>query len=108
MSVTIGKKPRHRDAFVRQLSDAITVQIREKKGRPTIAGTARLLEIHRDTLYEWMKEFKVSFSQIQKETVKAVLTEITKMGKFTEKERAALGKTEADEKGQEGENGTTV
>ena len=86
MSMTIGKKPRHREAFVRQLIDAITVQIREKKGRPTIAGTARLLEIHRDTLYEWMKEFKVSFSQVHKETVKSM-----KISKTTEKPVYLIG-----------------
>jgi bifunctional enzyme Fae/Hps len=72
VSVTVGKKPRNRETFVRQLIEAVAVQIREKKGRPTIAGTARLLEIHRDTLYEWMKEFKVSFGQVHRETVKSM------------------------------------
>lgn len=72
MSVTIGKKPKNKDAFIRHLGQAIAVQIREKKGKPTIAGTARLLEIHRDTLYEWMKEFDVSFGQVHRDTVKSM------------------------------------
>jgi len=34
---------------------------RKKTKKPTIAGTAKIMHIHRDTLYEWMREFGVEF-----------------------------------------------
>ncbi len=68
MSGNIGKKPPRREEFIRQLGGAIVTQIQKKK-RPTIAGTAKSLDIHRDTLYQWMKEFDVKFNQVYKETV---------------------------------------
>ncbi len=68
MSGNIGKKPTRREEFIRQLGGAIVTQIQKKK-RPTIAGTAKSLDIHRDTLYQWMKEFDVKFNQVYKETV---------------------------------------
>jgi bifunctional enzyme Fae/Hps len=68
MSGSTSKKPASRKEFVRQLSGAIVKQIQKRK-RPTIAGAARVLDIHRDTLYQWMKEFDVKFNQVYKETV---------------------------------------
>ena len=32
--------------------------------KPTIKGTAEIMGIHRDTLYQWMKDFDVDFSEI--------------------------------------------
>lgn len=64
-----SKKPVSREEFIRQLSEAIVSQIQTKRGKPTIAGTARQLNIHRDTLYEWMKEFNIGFNQVYEETV---------------------------------------
>lgn len=72
MSGTISKKPANKKEFIRQLSEAIAKQIQAKKGKPTIAGTATQLNIHRDTLYEWMKEFDVKFNQVYKEVVMAM------------------------------------
>jgi len=69
VSGVTSKKPVSREDFIRQLSNAIVDQIQTKKGKPTIAGTARQLNIHRDTLYEWMKEFNVEFDHICRETV---------------------------------------
>lgn len=69
MSGVASKKPASKEEFVRQLSDAIAEQIQTKKRKPTIAGTARQLNIHRDTLYEWMKEFDVDFNQVYRENV---------------------------------------
>ncbi len=69
VSGAIGKKPADRETFIRQLRQAIGQQVRTKRGRPTIAGTARQLNIHRDTLYQWMKEFDVKFNEVYKETV---------------------------------------
>ena len=66
MSRLTTKKPATREEFIRQLSDAIAEQIQKKRGKPTIAGAARQMNIHRDTLYEWMKEFHVEFYQISK------------------------------------------
>lgn len=64
-----SKKPVSREEFIRRLSEAIVSQIQTKRGKPTIAGTARQLNIHRDTLYEWMKEFNIGFNQVYEETV---------------------------------------
>ncbi len=36
----------------------------KKTMKPTIAGTAKAMQIHRDTLYEWMKDFAVEFNEI--------------------------------------------
>jgi len=69
VSGVASKKPASKEEFVRQLSDAIAEQIQTKKRKPTIAGTARQLNIHRDTLYEWMKEFDVDFNQVYRENV---------------------------------------
>ena len=75
------KKPANREDFIRQLSGAI-FRYSEKEGRkPTVAGTARHLKIHRDTLYQWMKEFNVDFNQISKET-RMSMKSIIKNGLF--------------------------
>lgn len=65
MSGGTGKKPTSRQQLIRQLREAVAEQTQRKKRKPTISGTARILKIHRDTLYEWMKEFGVEFSEIQ-------------------------------------------
>lgn len=69
MSGSTGKKPADKKEFIRQLSNAITKQVQEGKEKPTIAGAAKQLNIHRDTLYQWMKEFDVDFSKVYEETV---------------------------------------
>jgi bifunctional enzyme Fae/Hps len=72
MSGASGKKPASKEDFVRQLADAIAKQSRQKKGRPTVAGAAKHLGIHRDTLYQWMREFDVDFDQVQRGKVEFV------------------------------------
>ena len=69
MPSAVGKKPDTRESFVRQLSTAIVDQRHKAKKKPTIAGTARHLKIHRDTLYQWMKEFDVEFEEVSKEAM---------------------------------------
>jgi len=69
VSGATSKRPASREEFIRRLSEAIVQQIQTKKGKPTIAGAARQLNIHRDTLYQWMKEFDVEFDQVYKKTV---------------------------------------
>jgi len=39
----------------------------KKTKKPTIAGTAKIMRIHRDTLYEWMREFGIEFDNVLKE-----------------------------------------
>ena len=72
MSDGVGKKPADKQQFIRQLGAAVVEQIQKKKRKPTISGTARILNIHRDTLYEWMKEFGVEFSEIQRQAETSV------------------------------------
>lgn len=66
------KKPETREDFVRLLAVAKKKEVEERKARrrkstkPTISGTAKIMKIHRDTLYEWMKEFDVNFEDVEK------------------------------------------
>jgi len=65
-----GKKPETREEFIRLLRVAKEKERKMKMARknkstePTIKGTATILGIHRDTLYEWMKEFDVKFEDV--------------------------------------------
>jgi bifunctional enzyme Fae/Hps len=70
MSGTDAKKPETREELIKIVADAIKKDIETKASRrsrptkPTISGTAKTLNIHRDTLYTWLKEFNVDFKQI--------------------------------------------
>jgi len=70
MSGTDTKKPETREELVRILTEAAAKDIaykdsrRHKPTKPTISGTAKALNIHRDTLYTWLKEFNVDFKEI--------------------------------------------
>ncbi|MGB9135399.1 MAG: bifunctional 5,6,7,8-tetrahydromethanopterin hydro-lyase/3-hexulose-6-phosphate synthase [Candidatus Bathyarchaeia archaeon] len=64
MSGVTGKKPASKEEFIRQLGDAVAKQSRLRKTKPTVAGAAKQLGIHRDTLYQWMREFNVDFDQL--------------------------------------------
>jgi len=65
-----GKKPEIREEFVKLLVNAKKREryLRRSRGsrsiKPTIKGTAEVLGIHRDTLYQWMREFDVDFAEI--------------------------------------------
>ncbi len=62
MSRTSVRKPTSREELIRQLMAAMDAEMGAKRAKkPTIAGTARIMRIHRDTLYEWMREFGVDF-----------------------------------------------
>jgi len=83
MSESTGKKPSSREELIRQLTDAIAKEMETKKGRkPTIAGTAKAMHIHRDTLYEWMREFGVEFEDVAKPKTRPSIIE-GKARKFT-------------------------
>ena len=69
MSESVGR-PESREEFIRQLLTAMKQEMEtKKKRRPTIAGTARIMKIHRDTLYAWMKEFGVEFKDVAGEVM---------------------------------------
>ncbi|MCX8149898.1 MAG: bifunctional 5,6,7,8-tetrahydromethanopterin hydro-lyase/3-hexulose-6-phosphate synthase [Candidatus Bathyarchaeota archaeon] len=57
------KKPETREELVKMLIEAAKKES-ISKGKPTIVATAKALNIHRDTLYTWMKEFNVDFKEI--------------------------------------------
>ena len=64
------KKPETKDELVTLLTEAAKkaaesrVLTKFKPTRPTVLGTAEALNIHRDTLYSWLKEFDVDFKEI--------------------------------------------
>jgi bifunctional enzyme Fae/Hps len=70
MSETNVKKPATKEELVRILTDAAKKEVetrglpRRKPTKPTISGTAKYLNIHRDTLYTWLREFNVDFDEV--------------------------------------------
>jgi len=71
MSETSGRKPATKQELIRQLTAAMKAEMDSKRTKkPTIAGTAKIMRIHRDTLYEWMREFGVEFEDALKGEVK--------------------------------------
>src|SRR3990170_4423147 len=65
MSDTDGKKPQTREELVKTLVEAAKkatlpkVKLKSKPTKPTISGTAKALNVHRDTVYTWLREFNV-------------------------------------------------
>ena len=70
MSGQDTKRPQTREEFTRALTEAARKVakarslLKGKVAKPTISGTAKLLNIHRDTLYGWLNEFSVDFNEI--------------------------------------------
>jgi len=70
MSGTDTKKPETREELIRLLAEAAKKEVEAKHSRknkptkPTISGTAKALNVHRDTLYTWLKEFNVDFKEV--------------------------------------------
>jgi bifunctional enzyme Fae/Hps len=66
MSGVEAKKPASREEFVKLLSEAAKKEVgtKGKPTKPTIIGTAKEMDIHRDTLYSWLKEYNVDFKEI--------------------------------------------
>jgi hypothetical protein len=67
MSNIDNKKPETREELIKILTEAAektTIPKAYLKHKPTISGTAKILNIHRDTLYTWMKEFNVDFKEV--------------------------------------------
>src|SRR3972149_3060988 len=70
MSGTDAKKPETREELEKMVAEAAkkssTPKAMRKRAptKPTVSGTAKSLNIHRDTLYTWLKEFNVDFKEI--------------------------------------------
>ncbi|HLN88755.1 MAG TPA: bifunctional 5,6,7,8-tetrahydromethanopterin hydro-lyase/3-hexulose-6-phosphate synthase [Candidatus Binatia bacterium] len=66
MSGADVKKPETREEFVKMLIETAKREIgsKGKPAKPTVVGTAKEMDIHRDTLYSWLKEFNVDFKEI--------------------------------------------
>jgi bifunctional enzyme Fae/Hps len=70
MSGIDTKKPETREELVKMVAEAAKKSSTPKATRkraptkPTVSGTAKSLNIHRDTLYTWLKEFNVDFKEI--------------------------------------------
>jgi bifunctional enzyme Fae/Hps len=70
MSGKDTKKPETREELVKIVAEAAKKEAksrasqRYKPTKPTVSGTAKSLNIHRDTLYTWLKEFNVDFKEI--------------------------------------------
>ncbi len=64
------KKPETREELVKILTEAAKKAAegrtipKPRPTKPTVLGTAEALNIHRDTLYTWLKEFNVDFKDI--------------------------------------------
>jgi bifunctional enzyme Fae/Hps len=70
MSGTDTKKPETQEELIRVVAEAAQKSVKSRStpkrtpAKPTISGTAKALDIHRDTLYTWLKEFNVDFKEI--------------------------------------------
>jgi len=60
------KKPSTKEELIKIVLQAAQKETgaKNKPTKPTIIGTAKEIDIHRDTLYSWLKEFNVDFKEI--------------------------------------------
>jgi bifunctional enzyme Fae/Hps len=99
MSAMDSKKPETREELLRVGVEAATKSVktraarRQKSTKPTISGTAKALNIHRDTLYTWLKEFNVDFKEISDRIPTHIQVEnVERIGKAYLIGEALLGK----------------
>lgn len=67
MSENVVRKPETKEELVALLTDAAkkTIEVqRLPRSKPTVSATAEALNIHRDTLHTWLKEFNVDFREV--------------------------------------------
>ena len=78
MSGADVKKPETREEFIKMLTEAAKKEVgsKNKPTKPTIVGTAKEIDIHRDTLYTWLKEFNVDFKEIV-DRIPTVVADVT-------------------------------
>jgi bifunctional enzyme Fae/Hps len=75
------RKPATKEELTRILRSAakkeveVRGRLKRKPTKPTISGTAKLLNIHRDTLYTWLKEFNVDFNEVSEGISTSLLSE---------------------------------
>jgi len=87
MSERDVRKPKSRDELIQILKDAVKKEVKTRSllaGRPikpTVSGTAKVLNIHRDTLYSWLKEFSVDFDAFVQEETANLLPETVEFSK---------------------------
>ncbi|MGB9854869.1 MAG: formaldehyde-activating enzyme, partial [Candidatus Bathyarchaeales archaeon] len=87
MSEKSFKKPETREEFLKMLTDAARKEAEARSvllgrlAKPTISGTAKLLNVHRDTLYSWLKEFNVDFKDVVEGLSAARLSEAVELSK---------------------------
>jgi bifunctional enzyme Fae/Hps len=82
MSGTDVKKPETREEFLKILNEAAKKEMnpKNKPTKPTIIGTAKEMDIHRDTLYSWLKEFNVDFKEIVDHTPTPIADDVESSG----------------------------
>jgi len=87
MSEKNFKKPETREEFLKMLTEAARKEAEARSillgrlAKPTISGTAKLLNVHRDTLYSWLKEFNVDFKEVVEGLSVAMLSETVELSK---------------------------
>lgn len=67
MSEDVVRRPGTKEELVTMLADAAKKTIalqRSPRSKPTVSATAEVMNIHRDTLHTWLKEFGVDFREI--------------------------------------------
>jgi bifunctional enzyme Fae/Hps len=83
------KKPQTREELIGILTEVakkemkVGVSFKRKPTKPTISRTAKILNIHRDTLYTWLREFNVDFKEILDNLPTSALQETVEMGRST-------------------------
>jgi bifunctional enzyme Fae/Hps len=66
MSDSDVRKPESRNELIKMLTEAAKKEVgsKVKPTKPTVVGTAKEMDIHRDTIYSWLKEYNVDFKEI--------------------------------------------
>src|SRR4030066_244412 len=73
MSGTDIKKPETQEELITMLTESVKKATLEKAVQknkpttPTLSATAKALNIHRDTLYTWLKELNVDFKTVMEQ-----------------------------------------
>jgi len=89
MSDSGPKKPEGREEFIKMLIEAAKKEaesrtlFRARPTKPTISGTAKILNVHRDTLYTWLREFNVDFKEVSESLPTTRLLETAEMARST-------------------------
>ncbi|MEM2098750.1 MAG: bifunctional 5,6,7,8-tetrahydromethanopterin hydro-lyase/3-hexulose-6-phosphate synthase [Candidatus Bathyarchaeia archaeon] len=80
------KKPESREEFIKMLTETAKKSMDmelQLKAKPTVSAVAKALNIHRDTLYTWLKEFNVDFKEIVDQIPTRTATETKNDASYT-------------------------